>query len=106
MSKIVRNQDVTEVITTEHGTKYVIIGTINTPKNKSLQVYPHTDWHDFYVNIALPILEGLEFCHRFTETFIRQTFLLTIKVMSSLLTLTFPRKLTMTIIVILPWSLC
>ncbi|MEY3827371.1 MAG: hypothetical protein RLZZ148_2190 [Cyanobacteriota bacterium] len=34
----VRNQDVTEVITTEHGTKYVIIGTINTPKNKSVTI--------------------------------------------------------------------
>ncbi|GCA70713.1 serine/threonine-protein kinase PK-1 [Microcystis aeruginosa NIES-2519] len=29
-----------------------------------LQVYPYKDWHDFYINIALPILEGLEFCHR------------------------------------------
>ncbi|MFN9674886.1 MAG: DUF6883 domain-containing protein [Microcystis sp.] len=38
LSKIVRNQDVTEVITTEHGTKYVIIGTINTPKNKSVTI--------------------------------------------------------------------
>ena len=38
LSKIVKNQDVTEVITTEHGTTYVIIGTINTHKNKSFTI--------------------------------------------------------------------
>ena len=38
LSKIVRHQDVTEVITTEHGTQYVIIGTINTTKNKSVTI--------------------------------------------------------------------
>ncbi|TRU84144.1 MAG: hypothetical protein EWV76_05750 [Microcystis novacekii Mn_MB_F_20050700_S1] len=38
LSKIVKNQDITEVINTEHGTKYIIIGTINTPKNKSVAI--------------------------------------------------------------------
>jgi len=36
--KIVKNQEINEIITTEHGTKYVIIGTINTPKNTSVSI--------------------------------------------------------------------
>jgi len=29
-----------------------------------LQAHPYTDWNSFYSDIALPILKGLDFCHR------------------------------------------
>lgn len=36
--KIAKFQEIREIITTKHGTKYVIIGEINTPKKKSASI--------------------------------------------------------------------
>jgi len=36
--KIAHSQEVTETVTTQHGIKYVIIGTINTPKSKQVNI--------------------------------------------------------------------
>ena len=36
--KLAHSQEVTEIVTTQHGIKYVIIGMINTPKSKPVNI--------------------------------------------------------------------
>lgn len=36
--KVARSQEVTETISTEHGSKYVMVGTINTPSGRTVNI--------------------------------------------------------------------
>ncbi|GET40936.1 PatA/PatG family cyanobactin maturation protease [Microseira wollei] len=46
------------------GDEFLVLELMKWNLADYLQAHPDTDWHYFYLNIALPILEGLEFCHR------------------------------------------